>query len=135
MGFKRLDAQDFVVSADAVQSTAWSTDSPTLISFFTSSVQLAGSSGDYYASVYQTSSNAAGAAVQFDIAYGNIKGSGSSYFNTSFPQFTPSSTIYGQYRTMILEDENSSFTFGVGDNTLTPNDFYVLSVDLSLIHI
>ena len=93
MGFKRLDAQDFVVSADAVQSTAWSTDSQTLISFFTSSVQLAGSSGDYYASVYQTSSNAAGAAVQFDIAYGNIKGSGSSYFNTSFPQFTPSSTI------------------------------------------
>ena len=86
MGFKRLDAEDFVVSADAVQSTAWSTNSPTLSSFFTSSVQMAGSSGDYYVSVFQTASTAAGAAVQFDVAYGNVKGSGSAYFNTAFPQ-------------------------------------------------
>jgi hypothetical protein len=129
MGFKRLDAQDFVVSADAVQSTAWSTNAPTLTSFFTSSVQKAGSSGEYYLSIYQTGSDAAGATVQFDIAYGNIKGSGSAYFNSGFPQFTPASTTYGQYRTMILEDENSSFIFGNSNNTLTPDDFYVLSID------
>ena len=42
MGFKRLDAEDFVVSADAVQSTAWSTGAPTLTNYFTSSVQQAG---------------------------------------------------------------------------------------------
>jgi hypothetical protein len=129
MGFKRLDAQDFVVSADAVQSTAWSTDTPTLTTFFTSSVQLAGSSGNYYASIYQSDPTVAGSTVQFDIAYGNIKGSGSSYLNPAFPQFTPSSTIYGQYRTMILEDENSTFTFGDGTNLLSPDDFYVLSID------
>ena len=129
MGFKRLDAQDFVVSADAVQSTAWSTGTPTLTSFFTSSVQLAGSSGDYYTSVYQSNTSTAGTAVQFDIAYGNIKGSGSNYFNNAFPQFTPASTTYGQYRTMILEDENSSFSYGDGNNILTPNDFWIISVD------
>ena len=56
MGFKRLDAEDFVVSADAVQSTAWSTGLPTLTEFFTSSVQAAGTSGNYYLSVYQTGS-------------------------------------------------------------------------------
>jgi hypothetical protein len=33
MGFKRLDAEDFVVSADSVQSTAWSTGLPTLTHF------------------------------------------------------------------------------------------------------
>ena len=129
MGFKRLDAQDFVVSADAVQSTAWSTGTPTLSTFFTSATQLAGSSGDYYTSVFQTASTAAGAAVQFDIAYGNAKGSGSAYFNSAFPQFTPASTTYGQYRTMILEDENTNFSFGDGTNILTPNDFWVISVD------
>ena len=129
MGFKRLDAEDFVVSADAVQSTAWSTNSPTLTSFFTSSVQKAGSSGDYYLSVYQTASNVAGAAVQFDIAYGNVKGSGSNYFNQAYPQFTPASTTYGQYRTMILEDENTNFSFGDGTNILSPNDFWVISAD------
>ena len=129
MGFKRLDAEDFVVSADAVQSTAWSTNSPTLTSFFTSSVQLAGSSGNYYVSVFQTASTAAGAAIQFDIAYGNIKGSGSAYFNSTFPQFTPASTTYGQYRTMILEDENTNFSFGDGTNIFSPNDFWVISAD------
>ena len=129
MSFKRLDAEDFVVSADAVQSTAWSTGAPTLSSFFTSSVQMAGSSGDYYVSVFQTSSTAAGAAVQFDVAYGNVKGSGSAYFNNAFPQFTPSSTNYGQYRTMILEDENIKFSYGDGKNIFSPDDFWVISVD------
>ena len=129
MSFKRLDAEDFVVSDDAVQSTAWSTGAPTLSSFFTSSVQMAGSSGDYYVSVFQTSSTAAGAAVQFDVAYGNVKGSGSAYFNNAFPQFTPSSTNYGQYRTMILEDENINFSYGDGQNIFSPDDFWVISVD------
>ena len=129
MGFKRLEDEDFVVSADAVQSTAWSTNSPTLTSFFTSSAQKGGSSGNYYLAIYQEDSNASGSAIQFDIAYGNIKGSGSTAFNTTYPNLSPSSTIYGQYRTMILEDENSSFIYGSGNNTLTPDDFYVLSID------
>ena len=129
MGFKRLDAQDFVVSADAVQSTAWSTGGPTLTSFFTSSAQKGGSSGNYYLAIYQTGSEETGAAIQFDIAYGNMKGSGSTAFNTLYPNLSPSSTIYGQYRTMILEDENSSFTYGSGTNTFTPDDFYAISVD------
>ena len=132
MGFKSLDAQDFVVSADSVQSTAWSTDVPTLTQFYTSSVQAGGSSGDYYLSVYQsdpaTDSNA---AVQFDIAYGNYLGSGSSYYNSLYPHLTPSSTTYGQYRTMILEDENAKFIYGGGNNSYIPEDFYALSIERS----
>ena len=82
MGFKRLDAEDFVVSADSVQGVAWSTGAPTLTQFFTSSVQYAGSSGDYYLSVYQTGSEQSTAAVQFDIAYADILGSGTPLFNS-----------------------------------------------------
>jgi len=129
MGFKRLDAEDFVVSADAVQSVAWSTNSPTLTEFYTSSIQKTGQSGQYYLSVYQTSSTDDTAAVQFDIAYGNLNGSGSTYFNSNIPQLTPSSTIYGQYRSLILEDENAQFTFGDGTNTLISDDFWVISVE------
>jgi len=129
MGFKRLDAEDFVVSADAVQSVAWSTGDPTLTEFYTSSVQAAGSSGNYYLSIYQTASNDSTAAVQFDIAYGNVNGSGSNYFNAGLPRYTPASTTYGQYRTLVLEDENSSFTFGDGTNSITGSDFWVLSVE------
>ncbi len=129
MGFKRLDAEDFVVSADAVQSVAWSTNSPTLTEFYTSPVQAAGSSGNYYLSVFQTSSTDDTAAVQFDIAYGNVYGSGSTPFNSNLPKYTPSSTTYGQYRSLILEDENAVFTFGDGTNTLISDDFWVLSVE------
>jgi hypothetical protein len=38
MSFKRFDAEDFVVSSDSITSTLWSTDSPTLTEFYTSSV-------------------------------------------------------------------------------------------------
>jgi hypothetical protein len=129
MGFKRLDAEDFVVSADAVQSTAWSTDTATLSTFFTSSVQAAGTSGNYYLSVYQSNPSFDGAAIQFDIAYGNKLGSGSEYFNNTYPNRTPSSTTYGQYRTMILEDENTNFQYGTDTNTYTGDDFWVISID------
>ncbi len=129
MGYKRLDAEDFVVSADSVQATAWSTGTPTLTSFFTSSVQATGTSGNYYLSVYQVAATDSATAVQFDIAYGNRYGSGSEYFNNSFPNLTPATSIYGQYRSMILEDENSNFQYGTSTNVYTADDFWALSID------
>ena len=129
MSFKRLDPEDFVVSADAVQSVAWSTGAPTLTNFYTSSVQKAGSSGQYYLSVYQTASTDTSAAVQFDIIYGDIKGSGSVPYNSGLPSYTPSATMYGSYRSLILEDENSDFIFGDGANTFTSPTFYVFSAE------
>jgi len=129
MSFKRLDTEDFVVSSDSITSTLWSTGTPTLTSFYTSSTQYAGSSGDYYLSIYQTSSSETSSKVQFDIAYANSLGSGSALYNTSVPKNSPTSTIYGQYRTLILEDENASFVFGVGNNVLTGSDFWVLNFE------
>ena len=132
MGFKRLDAEDFVVSADAVQSTAWSTGQPILSQFFTSSVQLASSAGSFYLSVYQedvTGASASSATVQFDITYGNVNGLGSEYYNGAVPSLTPSRTVYGQYRTLVLEDENTNFSYGTDNNVFTPNDFWALSVE------
>jgi hypothetical protein len=129
MAFKRFDPEDFVVSSDSITSTMWSTGAPTLTTFFTSSVQEAGSSGNYYLSIYQTSSVLTTADVQFDIAYANSLGSGSTLYNNSVPENSYTKTIYGQYRSMILEDENASFVFGTGDNIVTGSDFWVLSME------
>jgi hypothetical protein len=123
MGFKRFDPEDFLVSADAVSSTVWSGNSPELTAFYYSTAQFA-QAGDYYLSIYQTASNSPSAEVQFDIAYGHVKGSGSLYYNASVPGVSPSSTIYGQYRTLVLEDENSQFSFG----NVTQEYFYALNV-------
>jgi hypothetical protein len=129
MAFKRFDPEDFVVSSDSITSTLWSTGAPTLTEFYTSSVQAAGSSGNYYLSVYQTESVLSTAQVQFDIAYADLLGSGSTLYNPIVPQNSYTKTIYGQYRSLILEDENASFTFGVGNNVYTTDNFWVLSIE------
>jgi len=129
MAFKRLDPEDFVVSSDSITSTLWSTGAPTITSFFTSSTQAAGSSGDYYLSIYQTASNLSTAAVQFDIAYADSLGSGSALYNPIVPQNSYTKTIYGQYRSLILEDENANFIFGAGTNVVTGSNFWVLSIE------
>jgi len=77
MAFKRLDTEDFIVSADSITAPAWSAYTPTLSQMYTSSVQAAGTSGNYYLTVYQTASTDSTAEIQFNIAYGNVNGSGS----------------------------------------------------------
>jgi len=129
MAFKRFDPEDFVVSSDSITSTLWSTGAPTLTTFYTNSVQEAGSSGNYYLSIYQTESVLSTAQVQFDIAYANSVGSGSFLYNPIVPGNSYTKTIYGQYRSLILEDENANFIFGAGNNVLTGSDFWVLSIE------
>jgi len=123
MSFKRLDPEDFLVSVDSVTATAWSTNSPTLTTFFTSSVSSTNDS--YYKNVYQTASTVSGSAVQFAIAYGNQNGSGSANFNDSVPGVSPTRTVYGQYRNLIYGSETAAFIFG----TVTASDFWAISVD------
>jgi hypothetical protein len=129
MSFKRLDPEDFVVSSDSITATLWSTDTPTLTSFYTSSIQEAGSSGDFYLSVYQTASSEDVAAVQFDVVYCDSLGSGSTLYNSIVAGNSPTKTMYGQYRSLILEDENASFIFGTDNNVVTGDHFWVLSIE------
>jgi hypothetical protein len=129
MSFKRLDTEDFVVSSDSITSTLWSTNSPTLTTFFTNSFQEGGSSGTYYLSVYQTSSLLDSAQTQFDIIYCDSLGSGSVLYNNAVPSNSPTKTLYGQYRTLILEDENANFIFGVGNNVITASNFWVINFE------
>ena len=81
MSFKQFDPQDIVVSADSLTGTAWSNNQPQLTKFFTSSVQGASQTGYYYLHVYQTKSTDTTSAVQFDITYGDVNGSGSLQYN------------------------------------------------------
>lgn len=125
MSFKKLDQEDFIISTDSISATVWSGAVPTLSTFYTSSTQEASSAGDYYLNVYQTSSVLNDAAIQFAVAYGNKKGSGSTLFNPLVLENSPTTTIYGQYRNLIYGDENAAFTFG----TVTSSDFWALSID------
>jgi hypothetical protein len=125
MAFSRLAPEDFVVSSDAITATMWSNGSPTLTSFFTSSTQAAGSSGNFYLNVYQTASTDAAAAIQFAIAYGNSDGSGSLCYNAAVNGKSPTGTVFGQWQDLVIGDENTNFTFG----TITSSQFYALTMD------
>tara|TARA_Y100000361_G_C11155422_1_gene343792 strand:- start:1481 stop:2524 length:1044 start_codon:yes stop_codon:yes gene_type:complete len=128
MGFKRLEADDFVVSAQAQTATCWTGNEPTLTSdsMFTQSNQINGQSGVYYATVFNTQSGAPDFEAQFEIAYGNSSGGGALAFNqVAAPNVSPASTIYGQYRTLVLEDENAQFVFG----EVSQSSIYVISVE------
>ena len=124
MSFKRLDADDFVISTDSITSGMWVGDVNTLTTFFTSSTQAAGASGDYYLNVY---SSTASVDIQFAIAYANEYGSGSLAYNAAVDGYSPSGTIYGQYQNLVLGDVGEGFVFG----NYTSSYFYALSIERS----
>jgi hypothetical protein len=125
MSYTVITADDQVVSSEIIVSAAWTNNQYSLSNFFTSSVQEQGETGKFYLNVYQTASTNVAAENQFAIVYGNLNGSGSYYFNSVTPDYTPTKDIYGQYRALILGDENSKFNF---DYVSGSNDIIVISV-------
>ena len=114
MAFKRLDTEDFIVSADSITAPAWSGYAPTLTNMYTSSVQVNGNSGNYYLNVYQYDPSGVSASlseIQFNVTYGNQNGSGSLLYNAGINGLSPTRTIYGQFRNLIYGDENATFNF------------------------
>ena len=112
MSFKRLETSDFVISADSISSTLWSTQTSTLNAFYTNSVQEARPSGRYYLNVYQTASSEENAEIQFAVTYGDKYGSGSLNYSNLIDGYSPSSTTYRQWQNLIIGDENNDFIFG-----------------------
>ena len=121
MSYTTLDATDFVVSSDSITAPAWSSNQPTLSQFATASGPTSNvlSPEAFYLNVYQTAATATGAAVQFSIAYGHSEGSGSPYYNSIIPGYSPSKTTYGQYKTLVYGTSiqgNQGFNFGAGND-------------------
>jgi len=120
MSFKRFDTEDIALSADSIVAPAWSNQTTTLTSMALGT-QANLASGKYYYNVYTPAST----DVQFSTAYGNVNGSGSALLTTTEVGKSPSSVIYGQYRTLINGDENTNFNFGGP----TPNSIHIITVN------
>jgi len=142
MSFKRLESDDFLISADSVTAGAWTGNLPTLDNFVTSSIQVAGTSGKYYLSVFQLDPSNTQSETQFEIAFGDSNGSGSILYDSGVDGKSPTSTIFGQFQNIVLGDENSNFTFGttggsgscgntIGGVTLTTQSIYSISIERS----
>jgi hypothetical protein len=117
MSFIRYNTEDSVISSETVVRGIWTADTASLTTFFTSSFNTS----SYYLNVYDTSATS---SLQFAVQYGHISGSGSTAINSSVDGVSPTRIVYGQYRSLVYNDENSSFIFG---NTTSP-DFYVINI-------
>ena len=125
MAFTRFEQGDIVLSNDAVASTLWSNNTPSLNVFYTSSVQMGSSTKEYYTDVYQTASTDNTAEIQYAIAYCDKEGSGSTFFNALVTGSSATRSNYGQYRTLVLGDENAEFIFG----NVSSSYFYALNIE------
>jgi len=129
MSFKRLDPEDFLVSADSIAAPAWSNYSASLTSatMVTHASQTGGPSGQYYTNVYNLIESNPNAEAQFAITYGDLKGSGSFLYNSSIPGLSPSRTVYGQFMNLLFgEDENAGFNYG--GSTPSQNEVFLAIV-------
>jgi len=118
MSFSRYATEDSVISSETVVRGMWkTTNTASLNTFFTSSIITS----PYYVNVYDTSATS---SVQFSIQYGHVSGSGSAPLNAAVVGRTPTRINYGQYRSLIYNDENSAFIFG----TYTSPDFIALNI-------
>jgi len=129
MSFIPFQEDDSVISTEAITAGLWTNNLYDLTTFFTSSVQEASDSGKFYLNVYNSSVGSVGSEVQFAIAYGNIKGSGSALFNNLVNEKSPSRDVYGQFRNLVYGDEGSSFNFG-GSNGVSI-DIFAIAVNRS----
>lgn len=126
--YKRFGEFDYVTNKIEVVTTGlWSGDTGSLTSFYTSSAQVAGTSGDYYYNVYNTAETS---SVQFAVAYGHRLGSGSVSLENDDNSTIATKATYAQYKQILLEQDDAQFTFVSSSSAGThdSDDIYVINV-------
>jgi hypothetical protein len=121
--YSRFDVGNDVITNRKEKVTAglWSNGSGELITFHTASSQTSSNAGRYYWDVYNSSSTSVGASVQFAIAYGHKRGSGSIITNEDYP----TKAIYTQYANLVLAPNDNTFTF---DNAVTEEHILAINI-------
>ena len=132
--YKRFTNDDIVSrQAQELVTSTWSDNTNNLQVAHTSSAQAsfstATSSGQFYIEVYHLPLTNSAAEVQYSIAYGHSKGSGSPDFTNDTGSFGNSAAkvIYNQYRQLAFGDDAQKFIFG----THIPDDIIVINVNRS----
>jgi len=112
--FTRFEPVSDVLENQQVQVTAglFTNNAATMSAVFTSSAQSTTSKQYYYEAWDGTATTS---EPQFSVAYGNRKGSGSSAAGTL--NDSPTRAVYSQYRLLLLNPGDTTFTFGDGTSS------------------
>ena len=120
--FTKFDTVNDIIDnqTETVTAGVFSNNIASLTTFFTSSAQTV-SQKRYYVDIFDGNPSVTGSAVQFSLAYGNALGSGSSNLGNAD---SPSKAIYGQYRQLLLNPNDSRFTTAGSGST---DSIYVIN--------
>jgi hypothetical protein len=124
--FDKVDAKTEIVTTGL-----WSGDSGSLPNIFTSSAQVGATSAQYYYNCYDydTKAYADKTEIQFAIAYGHKDNSGSLSLTNDDNTLLASKATYAQYKSMLLDPTDTSFTVAKSDGTTyNINDIYVINL-------
>ena len=129
----RFQDNDVVNDTQKVAVSTWTNNTNNLTNYHTSSTQAnftsPTASGAFFIDVYNEATSSTSTAVQFSVAYGHRKGSGSLNFTNDTGAKGKSATgvTYAQYRNIVYGDELRDFSF----DGFTPDDIYVININRS----
>jgi hypothetical protein len=131
--YKKFGTIDKVTNrTQIVTSGIWSGDTGSLNvqANYTSSAQVASTSGKYYLDVYNTTATGSG-EVQFSIAYGDVLGYGAPTLTQNDDSTSPTKATYNQYKNVLLDSSDSYFSVYTGSTAggADMTSFYAINVN------
>ena len=132
--YKKFGTIDKVTNrTEIVTSGIWSGDTGSLDvkANYTSSVQVASTSGKYYLDVYNMETSSEAAEVQFSIAYGDVNGYGAPTLTQNDDSTMPTKATYNQYKNILLDSADPYFSVYSGSTAGGANmtSFYAINVN------
>jgi hypothetical protein len=125
--YKTFGTNDKVTNrTQIVTSGIWSGDTGSLYTFYTSSAQLADTTGKYYINVYNQPTTSVSAEVQFSIAYGDYNGYGSPTLGQDQSSLLSSTAVYYQMANVLLPAGTNVFQDAMGNNM---TNFYAININ------
>jgi hypothetical protein len=131
--YKKFGTIDKVTNrTEIVTSGIWSGDTGSLDvkANYTSSVQVASTSGKYYLDVYNTNDTSSG-EVQFSIAYGDSRGYGAPTLTQNDDSTMPTKATYNQYKNVLLDSADAYFSIYTGSTAggADMTTFYAININ------
>jgi hypothetical protein len=136
--YKKFGTIDKITNrTQIVTSGIWSGDTGSLDvqANYTSSAQVASTSGKYYLDVYNTTNTGSG-EVQFSIAYGDALGFGAPTLTQNDDSTSPTKATYNQYKNVLLDSSDNYFSVylsssaaGVVAGGTDMTSFYAINVN------
>ncbi len=121
--YKRFGEYDQVTGKVEIVTTGlWSGDRGILTNINTSGAQPINQ--DYYTNVFESGSD----EVQFAVSYGHINGLGSISLAHSGDATYPTKATYVQYRSILLEQDQTHFQFEGSNGLEDSDDIYIINV-------